>query len=957
MSAGNLSIVNFSGGEVSPLVYGRVDLPLNQKGLEWQRNLYSLPQGGSRFRNSWMNICNTKGHGAGALLKFDFNNEDTYLLALYDKSMRVIRNDGPVTESAKTITAITQANPAQVTAAAHGYSTNDEVFINDVVGMTDVNNGFYLVTVVDANNFTLRDTHGNAINSTQFLPYVSGGTVAKIFEQVLPFALADLDDLHITQNADTILTARHGYPPLFITRLDHTKWYVTSGQLSSPEAITAATQANPGVFTTRDEHGLIVGDNVYIVDVGGMTQVNDGYWVVNTVPTTTTFTLKNTAGTALNTTGFGAYTSGGYVLKITYRTSDPFGRRTISAITLANPGVFTTTAAHGFKINDEVYIRGVNGTTQVNDNRYLINTVPSTTTFSLKDSAGTVLNTTGFTAYRTGGSVIPTAKCPATLCTIQEARLGYGNWPAEPDGFIFSKSPDPATGAQRYSDFTLGANDTDAVKGNLAAIFGTLESIRWMGTSGDELVIGTTGSVRRLIGKDGNAFLTPSNARAAAVNNVGTSKRQPISNGRTLYYVEDNTRAVRSFVFDYQTDGFTTIDQNLVTDNLTDPGIVQVAEQRGRPDIIWALRKDGVLAGMTFKESENIYAWHRHEVAGRSRDTGGRFQPWGKVVSIAVLPRQDNFPKLWAIIEREFNGVTSRTIEYLADKVNYEVVHNFFTSVGFEQQQLDIARWQKSRWEALKHDVYVDSAIKYDGRLVGGTKTLTPGAVTGEEVIFTASAAFFTDSMIGRRLLKTYSRWGEGGGIAEITGIVSNTQAQCRVLVDFDSTNVIDAGQWIITTDEIRGLGIFNGQTVRVQVDGADGGEHVIDNGVLTLDEQGGVIHVGLSYSGLWITTNMDVAGISGSAQAKIRRVISYTIRLFAALGLKVGTTPWNADEVVLRLNEDLTDTPNPLFDGNVFGVLRDAHSRDSKQICVVKTDPTPLTILSVDAKVEVEDA
>jgi hypothetical protein len=957
MATGNLAVVNFSGGEIDPHVYGRVDLPLNQKGLEWQRNLYSLPQGGSRFRNAWMNVCNTKEHGPGRLVKFEFNNEDTYLLAMYDQSFRVIRDDAPVTMPTQNITAITQANPAQVTIAGHGYSTDDEIFITGVSGMTDINNQFFLVTFVDANNFTLRDTFGNAIDSTQFIAYVSGGTAAKVFEQSSPFAFDDLEDLHYTQNADTVLTARQGYPPFFITRLDHTKWYVTTGQLSSKETITNITQAATGVFTTADEHGLVVGDNVYVVDVGGMTEINGGHWKVNTVPTTTSFTLENTNGTALNTTALTAYTSGGYVLKITHRTADPFGQRILKAITLANPGVFSTTAAHGLKVNDEVYIHGVLGTTQVNDQRLFVNTVPSTTTFTLKNSAGTPLNTSAYTTYRTGGTVTPIAKCPATLCTVQEARLGYANWPAEPDGFIFSMSPDSSTGVQRYSNFTLGANDTDAVKGNLAAIFGTLEAIRWMGTSGDELVMGTTGSVRRLIGKEGNGFLTPSSARAAAVNNVGTSKRQPISNGRTLYYVEDNTRAVRSFVFDLQTDGFNTVDQNLVTANLTEPGIAQVAEQRGRPDIIWALRKDGVLAGMTYKESENIYAWHRHETAGQSRDTENRLQPWGKIISIAVLPRRDDFPRLWAIIEREVNGVQTRYIEYLADKVNYEVVHNFFTGTGYDNQVADIRRWQNSRWEALKHDAYVDSAIKYDGRVVGGDRTLTPGATTGDSITFTVSSAFFEDSMIGRRLIKTYSRWGEGGGVAQITGILSTTEAQCEILSDFDSTDEIPAEQWILTTNEIRGLSIFNGQTVRVQDDGADGGSFEIDNGVLSLGRESGVVHVGLPYTGLWITTNMDVAGVTGSAQAKMRRIINFTMRLFASLGLKVGTTPWNAEEVVLRLNEDLTDTPNPLFDGNVHDTLRDAHSRNSKQICVVKDSPTPLTILSVDAKIEVEDA
>lgn len=962
MTTGNLALVTFVGGEVSPMTWGRSDLPVVQKGLEWQRNLYSVPQGGSRYRNGWLNTHNTKGHGLGRLLKFEFNNEDTYLLCAYDKLMRVIRDEGPVTLAPVDITGISQDNPCEVTAPGHGLTTGDEVFISDVVGMVDVNKQFYIVTVLDTDTFTLQDTLGIDIDSTTFLGYVSGGTVAKIFEVPLPFALADLEDLHYTQNADTLLTARHGYPPFYLTRLDHDKWYVTTGQLSSPVSITAISKANPGVFTTEDEHGLAVNDNIYLTEIGGMTSFNDGHWIVNTVPSTTTFTVKNTNAAPVDTTSFPTFTSGGYVMRLTHRKDDPFGQKILKGITLAGPAVFTTTADHGLKINTEVYLHGISGTTELNDTKYFINTVPSTTTFTLKDSAGTVLNTSaGFTAWRTGGTVTPIARCPATLAIIQEARLGYANTPSEPDLFIFSRSPDSSTGEQRFYDFELNADDTYAVKGNLAAIFGTLEAIRWMGTTSDELVVGTTGSVRRLVGKEGNGFLTPASARAPAVNNVGSSKRQPISNGRSLYYVEDNTRSVRSFIFDFVSDGYATIDQNLVTDNLTEPGLIQVAEMRGRPDIIWALRRDGVLAGMTFKESENIFAWHRHEVSGKSRDESNRLQPWGKIISIAVLPRQDNYPRLWAIIERETTigeeTYTTRYIEYLSDKVNYQVSHNFFTGTGHDQMVADLKRWLNSRNEAVKDDLYLDSAVKYDGRLVGENRTLTPSATTGDEVHFTASSGFFDTSMIGRQLQKTYSTWGAGGGIAEIVSITSSTVAVCKVLDAFDTTEEIPAGQWIITTDEIRGLGIFNGQTVRIQEDGADGGTKTISNGLLKLSRQAGIIHVGLSYSGLWITTNMDVAGIRGSAQAKVRRVLESTVRYYATAGFKIGTTPWNAEDVVFRENDDLTGVPSPLRDGVEKCVLSDIHDFETKQICIVKDDPTPLTILSVDSEVEVINA
>lgn len=73
--------------------------------------------------------------------------------------------------TAKVITAATQANPCQITAAGHGFSTSDSVAIDTIVGMVQLNGGVYVVTVLDANNFTL-----NGVNSTGYTAYASGGT-------------------------------------------------------------------------------------------------------------------------------------------------------------------------------------------------------------------------------------------------------------------------------------------------------------------------------------------------------------------------------------------------------------------------------------------------------------------------------------------------------------------------------------------------------------------------------------------------------------------------------------------------------------------------------------------------------------------------------------------------------------------------------------------------------------
>ncbi len=61
-------------------------------------------------------------------------------------------------------------NPCQITCTNHSLSTGTVIRIADVVGMTQLNNANYTITVVDADHFTL-----NGIDATGFSSYVSGG--------------------------------------------------------------------------------------------------------------------------------------------------------------------------------------------------------------------------------------------------------------------------------------------------------------------------------------------------------------------------------------------------------------------------------------------------------------------------------------------------------------------------------------------------------------------------------------------------------------------------------------------------------------------------------------------------------------------------------------------------------------------------------------------------------------
>ena len=74
----------------------------------------------------------------------------------------------------KTITAITNANPAVATCTAHGYTTGDEIMLSS--GWEDATDSVYKIESVDANSFKIL---GLDSTNTSFFPAGSGGGSAQ----------------------------------------------------------------------------------------------------------------------------------------------------------------------------------------------------------------------------------------------------------------------------------------------------------------------------------------------------------------------------------------------------------------------------------------------------------------------------------------------------------------------------------------------------------------------------------------------------------------------------------------------------------------------------------------------------------------------------------------------------------------------------------------------------------
>lgn len=221
---------SMASGEVSPYLYARVDQVKYQTGLYTCRNMQVLRHGGAQSRPATTFVGEVKSSAAGPVrtVKFVFNASQTYHLEFGNLYIRFVQNGQQVVEAIVPITGISKANPAVVTAPAHGYSNGQEVFLTGVVGMTQMNGRNLIVQNVTTNTFTVQNKDGSNLDSTAFTTYVSGGTVARIYELASPYAQADVPLLEYAQSGDQIVITHASYPPQVLSRVGNTSWTIAA---------------------------------------------------------------------------------------------------------------------------------------------------------------------------------------------------------------------------------------------------------------------------------------------------------------------------------------------------------------------------------------------------------------------------------------------------------------------------------------------------------------------------------------------------------------------------------------------------------------------------------------------------------------------------------------------------------------------------------------------------------
>ncbi len=315
---------NFTAGELTPKLAGQVDFKKYNNGVETLENMTVFPQGGAARRSGSRFVCEVKNSAnTTRLIPFEFNITQSYCLEFGDQYMRVFKDNGQIVEADKTVSNITQANPAVVTASSHGYSNGDHVYINSVVGMTEVNGRRYTVANVTTNTFEL-----SGINSTGYTAYGSGGVAQKVFEIATSYTAAQVFDLKFTQSADVMYIVHPEHEPSKLTRTGHTSWTLaevdfgtTGPYLDANTTTTTLTPASAGTgtgvnITASAVTGINGGSGFLATDVGRILKFNSGEAKITARTNTTvvvctiTKAFANTDATASWQLGYWSDTTG-----------------------------------------------------------------------------------------------------------------------------------------------------------------------------------------------------------------------------------------------------------------------------------------------------------------------------------------------------------------------------------------------------------------------------------------------------------------------------------------------------------------------------------------------------------------------------------------------------------------------------------------------------------------------
>lgn len=679
---------NFTAGELSPRLMGRVDLNKYMNGAEQIENFMCLVAGGIARRPGTRFVLQSGHAGKSRLMNFEFNVEQSYILEAFDQGFRVFMDGSPVYAwpcAVQVNNGTFEANLAGWTAsgvtwdaskrakfnAANNYIEQQFVFpagqdpvsmcfdvggaAGDYITLTvgTTSGGSQIATAADfkkghhvrsfdpngATNVYVRFTFGDGVCYLDNVKFLNDEPI--FFRS--PYAEANLFELQTAQSADLMYIAHKLYQPYRLERYSHDDWSLREVEFIDgpygPKNLDTTWKLMPSART---------GSSITITATGAGNK-----------PFKSTMVGKHIAIKHPRTQA---------------QKDDevnPWGFAIITAYTSATQ--VTASVQRDFLYSDA-------------------DTVAADKAKAPSDEW--MLGAWG------GEDGYPSA------VTFYEERLWFGGSPRYPQTSWGSKAGD-------WENFGMGADPVDGITYTVST--DQVNSIVWL-SPGKTLGMGTAGAECVVRAADLNEAITPDNIVVKRETAYGSAPFQPLRIDQEILFAQRARRKLRSFVYSFEVDGFVSTDLGILSEHILRNGFRTMAYQQEPNSTVWIPTDDGVLGTLAYQRAQEVAGWSRQKLGGKF---GG--DCFGHVESVACIPT-DTHNQLWMVVKRTVNGQTVRHIEYLTPE--------FWASSDTDKSEA----------------FFLDSHLVYDGaatktvyglgHLIGETVgVLADGAVQAERVV------------------------------------------------------------------------------------------------------------------------------------------------------------------------------------------------------------------------------
>lgn len=614
---------NFTAGEISPSLRGRVDINRYQNGAKRLKNFIVKPQGGVFRRQGTIHVVEVKDSSKLTILvEFEYSDIQSYVLEFGHQYIRFIKDGAQ----------IVSGTPVEVVSPYQESELRDLVFAQsaDILYIThpaheprqlerlsDTSWQLVLYQNLDGPYLPQNDTD----TSLRISNVVDR---AHLINDVAEFAAGDVGKYVEYKQSGLPVIA------LVISNINANDNEVEpKDNIIAPVDPTAVLSHAAGVITSTV---AIFSNN----NVGSYIKVA-GNWYLITGYTDTTHVNVGAALTMVATTG-------NIIIQ----------GREITADVTASADVFVasdTDRLIRFNFSSQQVWGIITGYTNAKNVGV---TLDRPLPLKVRDPSAFIDD--GVTTLWRLGAWSASTGYPSCV-TFHEERLCFAASPFQPQTVWMSRSGDYQNHAPTDTDSKV--LDDSGITFTIAS--SKVNAIKWL-SSGPTLVIGTFGAEWQVRASAISEPITPTNISIVQHTTYGSGRVRPIRVGSAVLFMQRNARKIRELLYDYQSDSLVAKDITIINEHILRRGVkaIAVAYQQEPNNIYWAALQDGSLAALTYVRDQEVYAWHPHYIGGSNVF----------VESVACVSNQvGNEDSLYMVVKRTINGVTKRYIEYLSEEV------------------------------------------------------------------------------------------------------------------------------------------------------------------------------------------------------------------------------------------------------------------------------------------------